>query len=105
MAYHAATYIITRMNGNVFSLAIMFGFAEFTASIFSGWMMNYFGARITYCFMAFLTSFFSLLLFYAGDFLFSGNEIGAMVVLYISILGVGGVWNCFFCVMEAEMAP
>ncbi len=103
VTYYSAYFFITKMKGNVFTLGLSLGCAEMTAGIVSGIMMNYYNEKATFLICAVTLILFQLSLYYFEDILLAGSGYGGLVVLYVTMIGVGGVYNSVYCVIEAEM--
>ena len=106
MAYFLCYYNVTLFDrGSVFVMGAVLGLAETTSTAISGYLMIKTNSRFTYHLYAVTASVFYLKLYYGREFLLSGSGIFGVIVLYISMSGVGGAYNTLFIIIEEVMPP
>ena len=99
MAYSLAYFFLADLEGNIYVNAIILGSAEMLSNAASGYLLLKVREDIAFricCGLALVSNF---VLPYLTDPLISG------LVLFLTIGGLGGMYNCMYLVVEMQVSP
>jgi nitrate/nitrite transporter NarK len=98
LVYYELTVLTS---GDIFVNAIVLGFAELTASLSTGMLIDRFGLNRTFRFLAMM----SLLAHVVLLFELQGHGWTHYAVLYIGVVGGGGLECASYCIVERQSPP
>jgi hypothetical protein len=97
---YSFTYLnVTNLPGNVFINGIVLGLADTCSNALSGYLMQVIQEDNALQLLAAIGLVFNLLL------PLTGSSNWSYVVLFVSILGVGGIMNVMICIVELQIEP
>jgi hypothetical protein len=100
MSYYLSYFFLADLRGNVFVNGIVFGCAEITSSFVSGYMMQHMKEDVAFRVCAVIAA-----LSTAGLPYVSGGDMMSYFVLFATMIGIGGMQNCAYLIVEMQTAP